>query len=79
MTIEQLRSSVEQNGPALVGTRIPGTGSHTMTVDKVDNGQVYLRDTLPENGRGSSYSIKVKDFEDVWKKTAVTLPQSSGQ
>ena len=75
LTIDQLAAITQRSGPTLVGTRIPGIGGHTMIVDKVEGGSVFLRDTLPgTSGGGSSYSIGVADFSGVWRGTAVELP-----
>jgi RHS repeat-associated protein len=76
LSFEQLSKLVNESGPSLVGTRIPGTGPHTMIVDKIEAGTVFLRDTLPGN-TGASYSISASDFNSIWKGTAVELPPNS--
>jgi ABC-type bacteriocin/lantibiotic exporter with double-glycine peptidase domain len=47
--------------PAIVGVDVPGVGRHAVVVDKVENGNVFVRDPLPV-GEGSSYSVPVNDF-----------------
>ncbi|WP_437764849.1 RHS repeat-associated core domain-containing protein [Sorangium sp. So ce281] len=74
LTIEQLNEVLGPGRSAVVGTRIPGTGSHTLTVDSIDHGAglVFIRDPLP-GFTGSSYGISTSDFKEVWKGTAVFL------
>ncbi|WP_128330259.1 hypothetical protein [Apibacter sp. HY039] len=47
-------------------------GAHAIVVDKIKNGRVYVRDPLPQF-QGSSYSIFLEDFEEVFYKKFVTI------
>ena len=56
--------------PTIVSVHIPGKGAHAVIVDKIENGQVYIRDPLPK-GVGTSYSISDKQFSERFTGRAV--------
>lgn len=47
-------------------------GSHALIIDKIQKGQVHLRDPLPQ-GKGSSYSVSQKNFNSYWRGRTVTI------
>jgi len=53
-----------------IGTR--EFGSHAVVLEKIENGKVFLRDPLPMN-QGTSYTMKIEDFEKIFKKKAVII------
>ncbi|WP_128150387.1 cysteine peptidase family C39 domain-containing protein [Apibacter raozihei] len=55
------------NKKAVVSVWHEDFGAHAIVVDKIKNGRVYVRDPLPQF-QGSSYSISLKDFEEVFYK-----------
>ncbi len=65
MSIGDLATATN-GGPSIVGSVV----NHSVVVDKVDNGVVYIRDPLPE-GLGSAYTVSVADFLEWWNGSAV--------
>ena len=45
---------------------------HAVLLEKIENGNVFLRDPLPLN-QGSSYSISIEDFNKIFNDKAVII------
>ncbi len=69
----KLLEKLEEGDKAIVSVYKDGFGSaHAKTLEKVESGKVFLRDPLPIN-QGSSYSMKIEDFENIFNKKAVII------
>lgn len=64
VSYEQLKIGLENGNSAVVSVN-NGQGAHSVIIDRIENGQVTVRDPLPIN-RGSSYTIPEKTFQDAW-------------
>ena len=66
VSYEQLKTGLENGNSAVVSVN-DGQAAHSVIIDRIENGQVTVRDPLPING-GSLYTIPEKTFQDVWRK-----------
>ena len=59
---EDITSFIKNNKtPVIVSVKVPGKVAHAVVIDKIENGQVYVRDPLPVD-KGFSYTIDEKTF-----------------
>ncbi|WP_164875313.1 cysteine peptidase family C39 domain-containing protein [Apibacter raozihei] len=64
VSYEQLKTGLENGNSAVVSVN-DGQGAHSVIIDRIENGQVTVRDPLPI-GEGSSYTIPTSEFETAW-------------
>ncbi|WP_128332183.1 cysteine peptidase family C39 domain-containing protein [Apibacter sp. HY039] len=64
VSYEQLKTGLENGNSAVVSVN-DGQGAHSVIIDRIENGQVTVRDPLPM-GQGSSYSVSVNDFKSFF-------------
>ncbi len=64
VSYEQLKTGLENGNLAVVSVN-DGQGAHSVIIDRIENGQVTVRDPLPING-GSSYTIPENTFQYAW-------------
>ncbi|AZA52767.1 cysteine peptidase family C39 domain-containing protein [Chryseobacterium sp. G0201] len=67
-----LLEKLEDGDKAVVSLWTNEFKGHAIVLEKVENGKVFLRDPLPMN-QGSSYSMKIEDFEKIFNKKAVII------
>ncbi|MEH7887398.1 cysteine peptidase family C39 domain-containing protein [Elizabethkingia meningoseptica] len=68
----KLLEKLEDGDKAIVSLRTDEFKGHAVVLEKVENGQVFLRDPLPMN-QGASYSMKIEDFEKIFNDRAVII------
>ncbi|WP_338131171.1 cysteine peptidase family C39 domain-containing protein [Elizabethkingia meningoseptica] len=68
----KLLEKLEDGDKAIVSLRTDEFKGHAVVLEKVENGQVFLRDPLPMN-QGGSYSMKLEDFEKIFNDKAVII------
>ena len=72
-TMKELITQLKKNGrKAVVSVYDETFKGHAIVVDKIENGRVFVRDPLPINV-GSSYSVAIEDFEQVFNRKFVIL------
>jgi len=69
-TLVELETALASGRSAMVGMNIPGLGRHAFVVDRIANGMVYVRDSLPV-AQGSSFAMTINDFMQFWSTRAV--------
>lgn len=60
-TIEDIQKDLNNSLFISTQVKINSANYHQLVIDKIENGQVFIRDPWPP-GMGSSYSISVEDF-----------------
>lgn len=70
--LPELLEKLEDGDMAIISLYKKEFGYHAVVLEKVENGQVFLRDPLPMN-QGTSYSMKIEDFKNVFNKKAVII------
>lgn len=68
----ELLEKLKIGDKAIVSVMTKEFPGHAMIIDKIENGKVFLRDPLPIN-QGSSYSISINDFKEIFNKRAVII------
>lgn len=68
----KLLEKLEDGDKAIISLYKSEFGYHAVVLEKVENGQVLLRDPLPMN-QGTSYSMKIEDFKSIFNKKAVII------
>ena len=71
-SLADLAAEVGQGKQAVVSVTIPGLGSHALVVEEISATHVHIRDPLPID-EGSTYKVKVADFEAYWNKRATLI------
>ena len=74
MQYNQFEEHMASGIPTIAGVNVPGMGSHAVLVDRIEDGQVFLRDPLPMQ-EGSSYSVPVSDFRSYFNRKTVTITE----
>ena len=70
--LESLITKMDEGDKAIVSVSTKEMGKHALVIDKIEDGKVFVRDPLPKNG-GSSYTIELEDFEELFKESAVII------
>ncbi|WP_439480044.1 cysteine peptidase family C39 domain-containing protein [Chryseobacterium aquaticum] len=70
--LPKLLEKLEDGDKAIVSIATKQFPGHAVVLEKVENGRVFLRDPLPMH-KGSSYSMKLEDFEKIFNRRAVII------
>ncbi|RZJ57461.1 MAG: hypothetical protein EOO55_03355, partial [Hymenobacter sp.] len=71
-SFDELAAAVGQGSQAIVSVTIPGLGAHALVVEEITGTHVHIRDPLPLD-EGSTYKVKISDFETYWNKRATII------
>ncbi|KFF15994.1 cysteine peptidase family C39 domain-containing protein [Chryseobacterium sp. JM1] len=72
IVLPRLLEKLKDGDKAIISLYQKEFGYHAVVLEKVENGQVFLRDPLPMN-QGTSYSMKIEDFKNIFNKKAVII------
>lgn len=72
ITLPKLLEKLADGDKAIVSLWTDEFKGHAVVLEKVEGGQVFLRDPLPIN-HGASYSMKIEEFEKIFNKKAVII------
>ncbi|WP_289043811.1 cysteine peptidase family C39 domain-containing protein [uncultured Olleya sp.] len=70
--LSTLIEKLEDGSKAVVSIATKEFKGHAVLLEKIENGNVFLRDPLPLN-QGSSYSISIEDFNKIFNDKAVII------
>ena len=68
----ELTAALSQGSQAVVSVTTPGLGAHALVVEEITGTHVHIRDPLPLD-EGSTYKVKISDFEMYWNKRATII------
>lgn len=68
-TITEIQKELD-NGNSAIASVNDGQGGHAVVIDRIENGNVVIRDPLPV-GQGSSYSVPIEFFENANNGTVI--------
>jgi len=72
ITLPKLLEKLEDGDKAVISLYKKEFGYHAVVLEKIEDGKVFLRDPLPIN-QGTSYSMKIEDFKNIFNKKAVII------
>ncbi|WP_454047883.1 cysteine peptidase family C39 domain-containing protein [Chryseobacterium sp. Marseille-Q8038] len=72
ITLHKLLEKLEDGDKAIISIGTEEFKGHAIVLEKVEGGQVFLRDPLPMN-QGASYSMKIDDLKNIFNKKAVII------
>ena len=61
-TVAEIEAALNEGNSVVASVKDGQQASHAVVVDRIENGNVVIRDPLPE-GKGSVYSIPAGEFE----------------
>lgn len=70
--LSKLLEKLEDGDKAIVSVFKKDFGFHAVVLEKVENGNVFLRDPLPKN-KGASYNMIIDDFKKIFYRRAVII------
>ncbi|WP_294211384.1 hypothetical protein [uncultured Chryseobacterium sp.] len=70
--LSKLLEKLEDGDKAIVSIGTEHFKGHAVVLEKVENGEVFLRDPLPMN-HGASYKMNIEDFKRIFKERAVII------